>query len=44
MIQDSDTEKYNFACCFVWVWNSVARIEGETQVEGVWEWGAEENI
>jgi hypothetical protein len=27
----------NFACCFVWVWNLVAHIEGRTYVEGVWE-------
>ena len=34
----------NFACCFVWVWNLVAHIEGGTQAEGVGEQGAEENI
>ena len=29
---------------FVWVWNLVADIEGGMQAEGVWKWGAEENI
>ena len=37
-------KNYNFACCFVWIWNLVADIEGETQAEGVWEQGVEENI
>jgi hypothetical protein len=23
-------KNYNFACCFVWVWNLVAHIEGGT--------------
>ena len=27
----------NFACCFVWVWNLVADIEGGKEAEGVWE-------
>jgi len=26
--KDQDTQNYNFACCFVWVWNLVAYIEG----------------
>jgi hypothetical protein len=30
--------------CFVWVWNSVFHIKGETQNEDVWEQCAEENI
>jgi hypothetical protein len=30
--------------CSVWVWNLVAHIKGETQTEGVWKQGAEENI
>jgi hypothetical protein len=29
------TQNYNFACCFVWVLNLVADIEGGTYVEGV---------
>jgi hypothetical protein len=28
----------------VWVWNLVSDIKGETQTEGVWEQGAEEDI
>ena len=36
--------KYNFVCCFVWVWNSVADIEGGKEGEGVWEYGVEKNI
>ena len=32
------------ACCFVWVWNLVADIEGGKEAEGVWEYGVEENI
>jgi len=35
---------YNFACCFVWVWNLVADIAGGKEAEGVWEHGVEENI
>ena len=35
---------YNFACCFVWVWNLVADIAGGKAAEGVWEHGVEENI
>ena len=30
-------QNYNFACCFVWVWNLVANNEGGTWAEGVWE-------
>jgi hypothetical protein len=29
--------KYNFASCFIWVWNLVAYIEGGTYAEGVLE-------
>ena len=36
--------KSNFACCFVWLWNLVADIEGGKEAEGVWEYGVEENI
>jgi len=28
--KDEDIEYYNFACCFVWVWNLVADLEGGT--------------
>ena len=35
---------YNFARCFVWVWNLVADFEGGKEAEGVWEYGVEENI
>ena len=28
--KDHDMQKYNFACCFVWLWNVVTQIEGET--------------
>ena len=41
---DKDKQNRNFACCFVWVWNLVVRIEGGTLAEGLWEQGAEENI
>ena len=33
--KDEDTQNYNFAVCFVWVWNLVSHIEGGTQAEGV---------
>jgi hypothetical protein len=36
-----DIQNCNFVCCFVWVWNLVADIEGGTQTEGVREWGVE---
>ena len=39
-----DIQNYNFACCFVWVWNLVTDIEGGKEAEGVWEYGIEENI
>ena len=42
--KDQDIQNYNFACCFVWVWNLVADIEGGKETEGVWEYGVEENI
>ena len=35
---------FNFACCFVWVWNLVADIEGGKEAGGVWEHDDEENI
>ena len=34
---DQGTQNCSFACCFVWVWNLVAHIEGGTYAEGVWE-------
>ena len=37
-------QAYNFACCFVWVWNLVVDIAGRKEAEGVWEHGVEENI
>jgi hypothetical protein len=37
-------QDYNFACGSVWVWKLVSDIMGETQTEGVWEQGTEENI
>ena len=42
--KDLDIHNYNFARCFVWVWNLVADIEGGKEAEGVWEHGVEENI
>jgi hypothetical protein len=33
--KDQDIQKFNFACCVVWVRNLVAEIEGGTQAEGV---------
>jgi len=42
--KDQDIQNYNFACCFVWVWNLVADIAGGKEAEGVWEHGVEENI
>ena len=41
---DITASNYNFACCFVLVWNLVADIEGGKEAEGVWEYGVEENI
>ena len=35
---------YNFACCFVWVWNLVIDIAGGKETEGDWEHGVQENI
>ena len=37
-------KNYNFAGCFVCVWNLVADIEGGKEAEGVWEYGVNENI
>ena len=34
----------DFACCFVWVWNLVAEVEGRKEAEVVWEYSVEENI
>jgi len=28
--KDYDTQNYNFACCFAWVWTLVCNTEGET--------------
>ena len=38
-----DTEKYDFACCIVLVWNMFTHNEGGREAEDVWEQGAEEN-
>ena len=43
-IKDQDIGNYNFACCFVWVWNLVADIAVGKEAVGVWEHGVEENI
>jgi hypothetical protein len=37
-------QNYNFTCCLVRVWNLVSHTKERTQIEGVWEQGAEENI
>ena len=37
--KDQDLQNYNFACCFVWVWNLVVDIAGGKEAEGVWEHG-----
>jgi hypothetical protein len=29
-VKDYSIQKYKFACCFVWVFNFVAHIEGST--------------
>jgi len=42
--KDQDIQNYNFACCFVWVWNLVVDIAGGKEAEGGWEYGVEENI
>ena len=39
-----EQQNYNFACCFVWVWNLVADIAGGKEAESVWEHGVEENV
>jgi len=28
---------YNFACCFVWMWNLISHTTGRTYIEGIWE-------
>jgi hypothetical protein len=42
-----DIQNYNFACCFVWVWNLVADIAGGMKAEGVgeniWTWEGRSN-
>jgi hypothetical protein len=42
--KDLNTEYQNSFCCFVWVWNLISNTKGRTQIEGVCEQGAEENI
>jgi hypothetical protein len=31
--KDYNIEDYNFACCFVWVWNLVSHIRGECRLK-----------
>jgi hypothetical protein len=33
--KDENIQNYNFACCFVLLWNLSSRPEGVTQAEGV---------
>jgi hypothetical protein len=37
-------KNYNFAYCFVWVWNLVVYIAGGKEAKGVSEHGVEVNI
>jgi hypothetical protein len=37
-------QKCNFTFCFVWVYVLVLHNKGRTQIEGIWEQGAEESI
>jgi len=39
-----DIQNCNFTCCIEWVWNFVPHTKGRTQIEGIWEQDAEENI
>ena len=39
--KDQDIQNYNFACCFVSVWNLVVDIAGGKEAEGVREQGVE---
>jgi hypothetical protein len=32
--EDQHTQNYNFACCFIWVWNLVSHVEKGTWAEG----------
>jgi hypothetical protein len=43
-VPDWNTQICNVNSYFVWVWNLVPHTKGRTQIEGVWEQGAEENI
>ena len=36
--KDQDIQNYNFACCFVWVWNLVVDTAGGKEAEGIWEY------
>jgi hypothetical protein len=40
--KDTQNYEYNFVCCFIWVWNLVAAVEGGTYAEGLWEWDVEQ--
>jgi hypothetical protein len=35
ILLSKNIKNYNFACCFVWVWNLVAHIEGRTWAFGI---------
>jgi len=37
-------QNYDFACCFVWVWNVVCDTKQKLYFEGVWGQLAEEKI
>ena len=43
-LKDQDIQNYNFAGCFVWVWNLVIDIAGGKEAKSVWEYGVEQNI
>jgi len=34
----------DFTYCFVSVWNLISHTKGGTEIEGVWEEGADENV
>jgi len=42
--KDYNFQKRNFACCFVRVRNMVTNFKGRTRAEGVYEWGAGDDI
>jgi hypothetical protein len=40
--KDSNIKNHQFTHCFTWLWNLVSHTKVRTQIEGVWEQGAEE--